>query len=100
MAKAFTRAEANATLPLVRAIVADYEAAFSEAADLESRLETLPGESACEAEALSAEEAAQIEEQLARYRSKREELLGEVDQLGVKSVISESGSFSGIHFLH
>jgi RNA polymerase sigma factor (sigma-70 family) len=98
MAKAFTRAEANATLPLVQVIVADCERVFSETADLESRLQTLPGESAREADALSAEEAAQIEEQLARYRSKREELLGELDQLGVKSVISESGWFSGIHF--
>lgn len=98
MSKVFTRAEANATLPLVRVIVADYETAFSEAADLESRLATLAGESACEAEALSSEESAQIEEQLAQYRSKREELLGELDQLGVIPDISSRGSLSGIHF--
>ena len=98
MTKLFNAAAATATLPLVAAIAGDYEKLSGTIADLEAELEMLPDETTREPKALSPEEIGQIKEQLARHRSKREALLCEFAQLGVKTVISSSGWLSGVHF--
>jgi len=85
--KYFTVEEANSTLPLVRAIVADIVRQFGEIRDRKERLDGIQKMHSTperESDAFYREEVAQIEDELAKEVEVLQGYIDELDRLGVE----------------
>jgi hypothetical protein len=82
--KIFTVKEANATLPLVRAIAGDLAQLSQEVMDRRTRLAHLLGDRQPTAGDLYSEELAQIEEELQKDTRRLQEYVDELRHLGVE----------------
>lgn len=80
----FTVAEANATLPLVKAIASDLARLSRDVTERRERLSMLMGGRDREAHDLYSEELAQIEDELERDGEQLQEYVEELRQLGVE----------------
>lgn len=83
-AKLFTVEEANATLPLVRAIVADLSKLSREVIECRERLSVLMAGRDSDEKTPYREELAQIEEELEKDSRRLQEYVDELRQLGVE----------------
>jgi hypothetical protein len=89
--KVFTVAEANAALPLVRAIVADLTRVAREVIERRHRLSVLVNRRSPEVQDPYSEELAQIEEELDKDIARLQEFVVELRQLGVEPKSASEG---------
>ena len=85
--KYFTVTQANSTLPLVRAIVSDIVAKYSEVSERKSRLDQIRDSRSTRdrgARDLYGEELAQVEEELEKEIAQLQEFIDELENLGVE----------------
>jgi hypothetical protein len=80
----FTAAEANAALPLVRAIVSDLVQLSRDVIERRERLEQLRGNRAARPHGVYDEELSQIEDELQRDAEQLQEYVDELLELGVE----------------
>jgi hypothetical protein len=80
----FTAAEANAALPLVRAIVSDLAQLSRDVIERRERLEQLRGNRAARPHGVYDEELSQIEDELQRDAEQLQEYVDELLELGVE----------------
>ena len=97
-AKLFTVEEANATLPLVRAIMQDLAGLSQELVERRQRLDHLLGDRETEEGDPYGEELAQIQEELEREISKLQEYVDELRVLGVEPKNGPDGLIDLVDF--
>ena len=96
--KVFSVEEANATLPLVRAIISDLANLSGDLVERRSRLEHLLSGREAEEGDPYAEELAQIQEELEREISKLQEYVNELRVLGVEPKNGPDGVIDLVDF--